>query len=177
HATNPQVVKHLVLRRAPPRLERCACDCLSPWRTTESALNGAEMRRGRCKPRFRAPGRNVGNVGRFPGALGRPPDAPESATLSCNPGLGDIIAQSCRSAASNAMRAEARLTGAARRWQATPTRPTILNLGIVTACVMAITDFAFLMLNTVGAPRLPFRRFLNSIWRQDCEMRRLSAWN
>jgi len=28
------------------------------------------MRCGRCKPRFRAFGRNVGNVGRFPGTLG-----------------------------------------------------------------------------------------------------------
>src|ERR1035437_5052693 len=32
-------------------------------------LNGAEMRGGRCKPRFRAFGRTWANVGRFLGAL------------------------------------------------------------------------------------------------------------
>ena len=38
--------------------------------------NGAEIRRGRCKPRFRAYGRNVGQRRAVSGRFRRPPDAP-----------------------------------------------------------------------------------------------------
>ena len=50
--------------------------------------------------------------------------------------------------------------GAPRQLQATPTCSTMLKVGgAVRFCVMAITYIAFLLLNTVGAPRPPFAGF------------------
>jgi len=105
---------------------------------------------------FALPGATWGNVARFPGALrsrgthrNRPLQAIRDAQERGKP---------------HAMRAKTRLTGAARRWHATPTRPTILNLDIVTACVMAITDFAFLMLNTCRRARAPLSQVSEFHW-------------
>ena len=78
---------------------RCASGCWSPWRTTESApWNGAEMRCGRCKPRFRAFGRNVGQRRAVSGRFRRADRRAESAyklvglnTLSNSAGTRSVL--------------------------------------------------------------------------------------
>ena len=73
----PKVSCRYGARRAAPRLEddaRLAAG--TRGERLKVPMNGAEMRRGRCKPRFRAPGRNVGQRRAVSGRFRRTPDAP-----------------------------------------------------------------------------------------------------
>lgn len=114
-------------------------------------MSGEERAVVDAKPRFRASGPNVGQCRAVSGRFTRLAGRAELATSSCNP----------RCAGARQAERPCAPGRVLRRAQAVASNshsPTMLNVGPgpVHVCVMVVTYFAFLLLNTLGAPRPPF---------------------